>query len=127
MSEQLIAGIETGGTKILARIADADGKVVANGRWPTSTSEAALQDLVEFVSCSTGGARLAAIGMAAFGPLVTDHASPDYGLWPARGIAALFRPRTGTIDAGAIGNAGGNGASPFAACPDPEPGACPEA
>ena len=50
MSEQLIAGIETGGTKILARIADADGKVVANGRWPTSTSEAALQDLVEFVS-----------------------------------------------------------------------------
>ena len=80
MSEQLIAGIETGGTKILARIADVDGKVVANGRWPTSTSEAALQDLVEFVSSSIGSARLAAIGMAAFGPLVTDHASPDYGL-----------------------------------------------
>ena len=80
MGEQYIAGIETGGTKILARIADTNGKVVANGRWATSTSETAMRHLVEFLTTNVGNARLAAIGMAAFGPIITDPESPDYGM-----------------------------------------------
>lgn len=80
MGEQLIAGIETGGTKILARITGLDGAVVANGRWSTTTAETALQDLAEFFTSKLEGARLAAIGLAAFGPLVTNPKSPDYGL-----------------------------------------------
>ncbi len=79
MNGKLIAGIETGGTKILARISDLGGKVVADGRWATSSSDAALEELVEFLEAEAGNGKLAAIGMAAFGPLITDPASSDYG------------------------------------------------
>ncbi|MCL6699697.1 ROK family protein [Sphingomonas sp. NSE70-1] len=80
MGEQLFVGIETGGTKILARMTDENGKVVADGRWATSTPAAALHDLVEFIGHEKREGQLAAIGLAAFGPLVTDRSSPDYGL-----------------------------------------------
>lgn len=80
MVEQLIAGIETGGTKILARITDLNGKVVADGRWATGTPIIALQNLANFLLTETDGAELAAIGIASFGPLVTDPSSPHYGL-----------------------------------------------
>lgn len=79
MGKRLIAGIETGGTKLLARISDLDGKVIAEGRWATSTSEAALHDLAGFIEKEAGEGRLATIGIAAFGPLITDPASPNYG------------------------------------------------
>ncbi len=78
--QQLLVGIETGGTKILARVTDRRGKVVADGRWATSSSAAALQDIIDFIRCGTRNGRLAAVGIAAFGPLVTDQSSPDYGL-----------------------------------------------
>ena len=78
--EQLLAGIETGGTKILAMMTDLNGKVVADGRWATGTPVTALQDLIDFLLSKTDGAELAAIGIASFGPLVTDPTSPDYGL-----------------------------------------------
>jgi len=78
--DPLFAGVETGGTKILARIVDAGGRVVAEGRWPTTTPEAALADLAAFIARAVGArARLAAIGIAAFGPLVRDELSRDYG------------------------------------------------
>jgi len=80
MGRHLIAGIETGGTKILARIADLDGKVVADGRWATSTAKAALGELAAFLEAEAEIEKLAAIGLAAFGPLITDRTSPDYGL-----------------------------------------------
>ena len=80
MGRQLIAGIETGGTKLLARIADLNGEVVADGRWATSTSAAGLAELAEFLEAEAGDGQLAAIGIAAFGPLLTDPSSPDYGL-----------------------------------------------
>jgi fructokinase len=76
MSRKLFAGIETGGTKILARICEADGGTVADGRWETGSPEQAADDLVDFLSSSPG---LAGVGMAAFGPLIIDPASPDYG------------------------------------------------
>lgn len=80
MGRQLIAGIETGGTKILARISDLEGNVVADGRWATGTADAALDQLSEFLEAKAGIEKLAAIGIAAFGPLITDRSSPDYGL-----------------------------------------------
>lgn len=80
MGEQLIAGIETGGTKILARIASLDGTVVADGRWPTTTAEDALQALLGFLTANVDTPQLSAIGLAAFGPLVTNPQSSDYGL-----------------------------------------------
>lgn len=78
MDGQLIAGIETGGTKILARVSDIGGNVVADGRWATSTADVASQELAAFLE-ATGEGKLAAIGIASFGPLITDPASSDYG------------------------------------------------
>ena len=78
--DQVFVGVETGGTKILARIMDAGGRVVAEGRWPTTTPEVALANLVTFIAGVVSvGQSLAAIGIAAFGPLVRDEISGDYG------------------------------------------------
>jgi len=80
MMDQVFVGVETGGTKILARIMDAGGRVVAEGRWPTTTPEVALANLVTFIAGVVSvGQSLAAIGIAAFGPLVRDEISGDYG------------------------------------------------
>jgi fructokinase len=70
-------GVETGGTKILARLVGGDGEILADGRWPTTTPEAAAEAIVGFVR-ETGRA-VSAIGMAAFGPLLVDLAEPDHG------------------------------------------------
>lgn len=80
MSTPVLAGIETGGTKILARVVDASGRALADGRWPTSNPQAVYGDLAAFVAARVpAGHSLAGIGIAAFGPLVRDALSPDYG------------------------------------------------
>lgn len=80
MKDAVFAGIETGGTRIRARIVDADGGVLAEERWPTGTADAALGDLGAFLARATAAGRpLGGIGIAAFGPLVRDPLSPDYG------------------------------------------------
>ncbi len=77
-ARELIAGIETGGTKIVCRVVDAAGAVVAEGRFATTTPEAAVEDLASCIGAADG--RLTAIGLASFGPLVVDPASPDWGV-----------------------------------------------
>lgn len=80
MNHSVVAGVETGGSKILARIVDAGGRVVADARWPTSTAEAALDAVVTFIEGAVpAGLSLGAIGIAAFGPLVRDEHARDYG------------------------------------------------
>jgi len=80
MNEPLLAGIETGGTQIRARITDAAGCVLADRRWPTTTPDAALGDLTTFLTTAIPeGRSLGAIGIAAFGPLVRDERAGDYG------------------------------------------------
>ena len=68
--------VETGGTKILARIVRGD-TVLLEDRWMTTTPQAAEDALCAFAARSP--ARLAGAGMAAFGPIVVDRAAPDYG------------------------------------------------
>lgn len=81
MARILVAGIETGGTKILARLCDRDGgEFVAHGKWATGSADQAAADLLAFLASAvppTG--QLAAVGMAAFGPLIIDPSSSDYG------------------------------------------------
>jgi fructokinase len=79
MHDQIFAGVETGGSKILARIVDERGRALTEGRWPTTTPEAALEVLTTFIASATAGQSLAGIGIAAFGPLVCDEQSSDYG------------------------------------------------
>ncbi|HSX56744.1 MAG TPA: ROK family protein [Sphingomonas sp.] len=66
--------IETGGTKLLARLVQGDA-IVAEQRWATTTPEAAEAELLAFA----GHTPLASAGIAAFGPIVVDPAAPDYG------------------------------------------------
>jgi len=81
MARAYVAGIETGGTKILASLRElAGGETVSQGKWATGSADQATADLLHFLTSAVpDGGRLAAIGMAAFGPLIVDPASPDYG------------------------------------------------
>lgn len=73
-------GIETGGTKIVARLVSKQGIVRAERRWPTTTPATALADLTAFIAdAGANGDPLSAIGVAAFGPLLIDPRHPDYG------------------------------------------------
>jgi fructokinase len=75
----LIAGIETGGTKILASLRNLkNGEIVAEGTWATGSADQAAEDLLDFLA-SAASDQLAAVGLAAFGPLIIDRSSSDYG------------------------------------------------
>lgn len=86
MTRALIAAIETGGAKILCRVALADdGREPADQapthRFATTTPQAAVADLVGAIRGALApGDTLAAVGLASFGPLVIDPASPNCGL-----------------------------------------------
>ena len=104
MARDLIAGVETGGTKILARLSLAgSGETIAERRWETASADRAAADLGAFLSALPEGGRLAAVGMAAFGPLIVDPASPDYGRmlatpkpgWAGSNLRAALQARLG--------------------------------
>lgn len=87
MTRVLIAAIETGGSKILCRVTevrkDLDQADMAppDHRFATTTPQAAVADLVEAIQGEMApGDQLTAIGLASFGPLIVDPASPDCGL-----------------------------------------------
>ena len=80
MTSPVFAGVETGGTKIVARVVDEQGAALADGRWPTTSPQAAEENLVAFVRRAIPAtAHLACIGIASFGPLIVDRASSEYG------------------------------------------------
>jgi fructokinase len=72
-----LLGVETGGTKILARVIGDGGAVLGEGRWPTTTPDAAAEAILGCVA--EAGAAITAAGMAAFGPLIVHPDAPDYG------------------------------------------------
>ena len=78
--EPVFAGVETGGTKILCRVVDADGMVLTEARFPTGRPEATVKATVGCVNSALSPARrLAGVGVASFGPITLDPDSPDYG------------------------------------------------
>lgn len=100
----LVAGIETGGTKILARIVELEsGSTVSERRWPTGTADEAADDVTRFLTESRASGPLLAIGVAAFGPLIVDPAAPDYGRmlatpkpgWAGSNLRAELQARLG--------------------------------
>ena len=76
MHQSVFFAVETGGTKIVWRIEDAAGVVLDEGRFATGRPEAAVETLV----AAAGNRTVAGLGVASFGPLVVDPASPDRGL-----------------------------------------------
>jgi len=80
MSERLIGAIEAGGTKFVLALARENGEVLASTRIPTQTPAECFPAMAEFFrsAASTHGA-IGSFGVASFGPIDIDPASPDYG------------------------------------------------
>ena len=72
----LVAGIELGGTKCICILARGVDAIEAEERIPT-TRPAETMAAIEAVLDRWRG--FAALGIASFGPISIDHASPDYG------------------------------------------------
>ncbi len=78
MSEnQRFAGIELGGTKIVCGIATGAGDVLERTSIPTRGPEETLVDIKTWLEPRLGDTT--ALGIASFGPIYVDPASPRYG------------------------------------------------
>jgi len=77
---RLLAGIEGGGTKFVILIGSGPNDLRAETRFPTTTPAETLGRTIAFLQqAQAEHGRLSAIGVAAFGPLDPDPASPTYG------------------------------------------------
>ena len=76
-SDQRIAGIELGGTKIVCGIATGAGDVLERTSIPTRGPEETLIDIKNWLEPRLTDA--AGLGIAGFGPIYVDPASPRYG------------------------------------------------
>lgn len=105
MTSELYLGVETGGTKVVCRIVNANGQTVGEARIPTTAPEAVAHQIVERVEqATTSGGRVVGFGLASFGPVVADPASPDLGRMlatpkPGWTGANLFRTLTERLGA----------------------------
>lgn len=80
MVGQLIGAIEAGGTKFVMAVARADGTVLAKTRIATRTPVECFADVdAFFTQASASHGPIAAFGVASFGPIDIDPASPAYG------------------------------------------------
>ena len=68
--------IEAGGTKFMLGIADAPDNFLATTRIPTTTPEETIGAVIDWFA---GQDAVAAIGIASFGPVDPDPASPHWG------------------------------------------------
>ncbi len=77
----LYGGIEGGGTKFVCAVADETGQIIARDRFPTETPETTLASAVKFFKDfeTQRGEKLAALGIASFGPVDLDPRSEHYG------------------------------------------------
>ncbi len=76
-SDQPIAGIELGGTKIVCGITTGAGDVLERISIPTRAPEETLIDIKDWLEPRLTDAT--GIGIAGFGPIYVDPASPRYG------------------------------------------------
>jgi len=77
MTDGLIGAIEAGGTKFVCALARFDGAIVARTRIATRTPAECFPDIAAFFAAAP--APIAAFGVASFGPIDIDPASPAYG------------------------------------------------
>ena len=98
----LFAGIEAGGTKFVCAVGTGPDDLRAETRFPTTTPAETLARVVAFLqSARRLHGELAAIGVAAFGPLDPNPASPSYGFitttpkpgWAYTDIVGALRQR----------------------------------
>lgn len=107
MSERRVAGVELGGTKIIAVVAEGR-RIIARQLWPTGDDAAAILNRVAaWLEQAQADHGFDALGIGSFGPLCVDRASPDYG-------HILATPKPGWSGADVVGTLGGALAVPVA-------------
>lgn len=80
MAETLFGAVEAGGTKFVCGVGTAKGELLETMRISTEHPESTLADAVKALRALQGRhGLLAAIGIASFGPLCLNKASPDWG------------------------------------------------
>jgi fructokinase len=97
---ELFGGVETGGTWCVCALARGPGEVEAEEQFPTADPETTLARIVEFFRA---GPRARAVGVASFGPVDLDPASPTWGYvtstpkpgWQHVSVAAVIREELG--------------------------------
>jgi fructokinase len=77
----LLGGIDAGGTTFKCAVADPSGHLLDTRRVPVTSPEETIGACLGFFReiLTRRGARLACLGIASFGPVDVDPASPDYG------------------------------------------------
>ena len=71
----LIGALEAGGTKMVCAVGKEDGTILEQVSIPTSTPEETMPRILEYFSSK----EIKALGVAAFGPVDVNPASPSYG------------------------------------------------
>ena len=72
-------GIEAGGSKFVCAIGGSDGRILIRSTIPTTTPEETIAEVAGFFRASSVNEPLAAVGVAAFGPVDLQRNSPTYG------------------------------------------------
>lgn len=79
ITEKWYGGIEAGGTKFVCAIANENGEIQTEVRFPTTTPHETWVQVKAFFVDQATEMDLSAIGIAAFGPLDPNPKSPTYG------------------------------------------------
>lgn len=93
--EMLFGGLEAGGTKVVCAVGTSPEDMRAEIRFPTTTPYRVVSKAVEFFHQY----KLAAVGLASFGPLDLEPASPTYGYirstpkigWSQTNLLGMFK------------------------------------
>lgn len=75
----LVGGIEAGGTKFICAVGTGPEDIRAQCRFPTTTPAETIARALEFFQQQKAVAKLAAIGIASFGPVDPDPQSDRFG------------------------------------------------
>ncbi len=91
--EALYGGIEAGGTKMVCAVGTGPGDIRAETRFPTTTPEETIAQAIHFFREQQTRQKLAAIGIASFGPVDPNPASPTFGY-----ITSTPKPHWANVD-----------------------------
>ncbi len=94
---RLFGAIEAGGTKFVCAVGDAEGRLLREHRFATTEPKATIAEALAFLRGAEAElGRIAALGIASFGPVELDRRSPRYG-------RILRTPKPGWSDADLLG------------------------
>jgi len=80
MTNDLFGAIEGGGTKFVCAVGKADGQILSETRFPTTTPKETLARAIQFFQEQNQAlGPLTSLGVACFGPLDPNPSSPTYG------------------------------------------------